>query len=75
MERMTKRVGVNVAVTVGEEDPCDAYKKAGLCKTGIMKHSDGRYGFQNHCGDECLLGRMIDRLADYEDAETQKLEG
>lgn len=68
MKRLTKRVGAGEAILVAEGDICTPFVKAGLCKTGCI----GIFGqWQRHCNDECVLGMMVDRLADYEDAEEQ----
>lgn len=65
MERLTKRVGVGEAIPICDFDICAPFVKAGLCKTGIQ---GGLFGnWERHCNDTCILGRMIDRLADYEE--------
>lgn len=71
--RLTKRVGVGEAVPVDETvDICLPFVKAGWCKTGVMLHSNGKYGYQRHCNDECVLGKLIDRLAYFEDEAQPK---
>lgn len=35
----------------------------------MMTHSNGEYGWQRHCNDECELGKIIDRLAEYEERD------
>lgn len=65
MKRLTKRVGTGEAVLVSDFDICKPFEKSGECKTGIH----GRYygHWERHCNDECILGMLIDRLAEYED--------
>ncbi len=65
MERLTKRVGVDEAVPICDFDICAPFKKFGKCKTGMQDFPFGKW--ERHCNDTCVLGRMIDLLADYED--------
>ena len=65
MERLTKRVGVDEAVPICDFDICAPFIKSGYCKTGMQGGFPRRW--ERHCNDACILGRMIDRLADYED--------
>ena len=65
MERLTKRVGVNEAIPVCDFDICAPFIKSGYCKTGMRGGFPRRW--ERNCNDACILGRMIDRLADYED--------
>ena len=66
MDRLTKRVGDGEAVTVYEGDICEPFIKAGLCKTGTCGFPYTRW--ERHCNDTCVLGTLIDKLADYEDS-------
>lgn len=65
MERLTKRVGVDEAVPICDFDICKPFAKCGYCKTGSQGFPGSKW--ERHCNDTCILGRMIDRLADYED--------
>lgn len=65
MERLTKRVGVDEAVPICDFDICAPFQRFGKCKTWTQDFPFGKW--ERHCNDTCILGRMIDRLADYED--------
>lgn len=65
MERLTKRVGVDEAVPICDFDICVPFKNCGYCKTGSQGFPYSKW--ERHCNDTCILGRMIDRLAGYED--------
>ena len=72
MERLTKRVGCGEAVPVEEGNICAPFERAGLCKTGSQGGLFG--GWERHCNDTCALGKMIDKLADYEDSGMEPAE-
>lgn len=66
MERLTKRVGVYEAVPDCDFNICEPFEKTGQCKTGYQGGFPLRT-WERHCNDTCILGRMLDRLAAYED--------
>lgn len=72
MERLTKRVGDGEATPICDFNICTPFEKSGLCKTGMQGGPFGRW--ERHCNDLCILGRMIDRLAAYEDTGLDPLE-